>query len=217
MRLIPVSAGLAALAAVGAAEAAPKRAAPPVPSVDNVYWMVDCMIASKNAELEKTLSTVPAPGGFEKHWFKAALGECLKEDRPIQGAYFYKRGATAERFLYRDFASIGSAARRPPAGVFPLVGAAYLAKEPKAVSALVMLDAASCLVRSDPAQAYDFFRLKRGSAEEQAKMSEMAPALSKCLTKGDPVKLTAPIFRAFLAEAAYRVAAGQPEVFEGPF
>jgi hypothetical protein len=41
----------------------------------------------------------------------------------------------------------------------------------------------------------------------------MLPSLSACLTKDQPLKLTPPIFRAFLAEAAYRVAAGQPEVF----
>ncbi|HET9639823.1 MAG TPA: hypothetical protein VFP12_11510 [Allosphingosinicella sp.] len=216
MRPLLLSAALAALlAAAGAAQAAPVSKPKPLPSVDNVYWMVDCMIAAGNRELEKALSTVPAPGGLERHWFKAALGECLKEDRPIPAAYFYKRGALAERFLYRDFSSIGAASRRRPAPVFPPVGADYLAKEPKAVSALAMLDAASCLVRSNPQQAYNFFRLKRDSAEERAKVSEMAPALSKCLTKGEPIKLTAAIFRAFLAEAAYRVAAGQPEVFEG--
>ncbi len=213
---LPALAGLVLLlAAAGAVQAAPARPAAAVPSVENVYWMVDCMIAGENRELEKALSTVPAPGGFEIHWFKAALGECLKEDRPIPAAYFYKRGALAERLLYRDFPSIGAPSRRPPVSVFAPVGSAYLAKEPKAVPALLMLDAAACLVRSNPEQAYDFFRLQRGSAEERAKLLEMTPALSGCLTRGEPIKLTAPIFRAFLAEAAYRVAAGQFEVFEG--
>ncbi|HEX8307325.1 MAG TPA: hypothetical protein VF645_02775 [Allosphingosinicella sp.] len=210
-------AGLAALlAAGGPARAAPKPPETPVPSVDHVYWMVDCMTVAKSREIEKALSTVPAPGGIEIHWFKAALG-CLRQDLPIPAAYFYKRGAVAERFLYRDFESIGGAPRRAPVRVFAPVGADYLAKDPKAAPALVMLDAASCLVRIHPAQAYDFFSLDRGSAEEAARMNEMAPALSRCLTRGDPIKLTAPIFRAFLAEAAYRVAAGQPEVFEGKF
>lgn len=217
MKPILITAFLAPLlAAAGAAQAAPKPPAKLPPSVDNVYWMVDCMIAQKIPELEKSLSTLPAgPKGIERHWFKAALYKCLVEDRPIPAAGFYKRGATAERFLYRDFESIGARPRRTPAPVFAPVTADDLARQPESGSNLAMLDAASCLVRSNPGQAYDFFRLKRDSAEERARVSEMAPALSQCLTKGEPIRLTPAIFRAFLAEAAYRVAAGQPQVFEG--
>jgi hypothetical protein len=217
MRSILLAAGLAALlAATGAAEAKPAPPAKLPPSVDNVYWMVDCMIAEENRELEKALSTIPAgPKGIERHWFKAALYKCLVEDRPIPAAGFYKRGAVAERFLYRDFASIGARPRRTPAPVFAPVTADDLVKQPESASTLAMLDAASCLVRSNPGQAYDFFRLKRGSAEERAKVTEMVPGLSQCLTKGEPIQLTPAIFRAFLAEAAYRVAAGRPQVFEG--
>jgi hypothetical protein len=213
MRAIPLA---VCLAAAGAAQAAsPPRAKIP-PSVDNVYWMVDCMIGEENVDLERALSTVPAGAkGIEKYWFKAALYKCLVEDRPIPAAGFYKRGATAERFLYRDFESIGARPRRTPAPVFAPVAADDLVKQPESASTLAMLDAASCLVRSNPGQAYDFFRLKRDSAEERAKVTEMLPGLSQCLTKGEPIKLTPAIFRAFLAEAAYRVAAGQPQVFEG--
>jgi hypothetical protein len=199
--------------------AAAKRstpAAPVVPSVDNVYWMVDCLIKAQDRDLEKVLSTVPGAKVSELPWLFAAIGECLVAEHPVPAAAFYKRGAVAERFLYRDFPSIGAAPRRRPAPVFPPVAMAYLAKaEPNSVSTLGMLDAASCLVRAEPERAYGFFRLTRNSAEERARMVEMAPALSQCLTKGAPLKLTPAIFRAFLAEAAYRVAAGQPEVFEG--
>jgi hypothetical protein len=215
VKSIVITAFLIALLA-GAAQAAPTPPAKLPPSVDNVYWMVDCMIAEKIPELEKTLSTLPAGlKGIERHWFKAALSKCLDEGHPIPAAGFYKRGAVAERFLYRDFESIGARPRRTPAPVFAPVTAEDLVKQPQSGSTLAMLDAASCLVRSNPGQAYDFFRLQRDSAEERAKVSEMAPALSQCLTKGEPIKLTPAIFRAFLAEAAYRVAAGQPDVFEG--
>jgi hypothetical protein len=220
MKSFLLCSGLAALlAAAGPAQSAPPPSKEtPAPSVDHVYWMVDCMTIAKSRDIQKALSTVPAPGGIEMHWFKGALqSNCLREDLPIPSANFYKRGAVAERFLYRDFPSIGGPARRVPAPVFAPVHADSVLKEPKVASALVMLEAASCLVRSDPRRTYDFFSLDRGSAEEAAMINEMAPALSQCLTKGDPIKLTAQIFRAFLAEAAYRVAAGQPEVFEGKF
>jgi len=221
MRLaIELSMVAAAAALAGLAEpAAAKRSPPPAPvapSVDNVYWMVDCLIKSKDRDLEKVLSTVPGDRGSEVSWMLAAIGPCLVEGRPIPAAPFYKRGAVAERFLYRDFSSIGAAPRRRPAPVFPPVGTDYVAKaEPNSVSTLAMLDAASCLARTEPERVYGFFRLKRDSAEERARMLEMTPALSRCLTEGPPLKLTPAIFRAFLAEAAYRVAAGQPEVFEG--
>jgi hypothetical protein len=216
LRLLPAAAtALAGLAAPSAAKRPPPPV-PAVPSADNVYWMVDCLIKSKDHDLEEVLSTIPGAKGSAVPWLLAAIGECLVAEHPIPAAGFYKRGAVAERFLYRDFPSIGAAPRRHPAPVFRPVGADYLAKaDPNSVSTLVMLDAASCLVRAEPQRAYAFFRLNRGSAEERAAMLEMAPAFSRCLTKGPPLKLTPAIFRAFLAEAAYRVAAGQPEVFEG--
>jgi hypothetical protein len=220
MRFAIVLALVSAAALTGLAEPVAAKPSPPaaagVPSIDNVYWMVDCLIASKDRDLEKVLSTVPGAKGSELPWLLAAVGECLVEQHPIPAAPFYKRGAVAERFLYRDFSAIGAAPRRPPAAVFPPVATAYLAEaEPNSVSALVMLDAASCLARVQPERTYGFFRLQRNTAEERAAMMAMAPALSQCLTKGPPLKLTPAIFRAFLAEAAYRVAAGEPEVFEG--
>ena len=217
-RFVP-SAAIAAIAIVGMGESAaprpPASAAQAVPSVDNVFWLVDCLLKDKDHDLEKVLSTVPGAKGSETPWILAAIGECLVEGRPIPAAQFYKRGAVAERLLYRDFTAIGSPARRRPAPLFAAVGKDYLARaEPHSVAALVMLDAASCLVRSDPARAFGFFRSGRNSAEESRLFSELAPALSGCLTDGQPLKLTPSIFRAFLAEAAYRVAAGKPEVFE---
>ena len=44
-------------------------------------------------------------------------------------------------------------------------------------------------------------------------MAELTPAISACLFEGQTFDMTPPVFRAFLAEGAYRVAAGQPEVF----
>lgn len=219
MRAAAFSAAAAAIAMIlGAGEAAGAPRAPeaqPAPSVDNLFWMVDCLLKGKDKDLEKVLSTVPGARGSEVPWMLAAIGECLVEGRPIPAAQFYKRGAVAERFLYRDFAAIGSPPHHRPAALFAPVGREYLAgAEPHSVAALLMLDAASCLVRSDPARAYEFFRSERGSAEEARMFSELAPALSGCLSEGQPFKLTPSIFRAFLAEAAYRVAAGQPEVFE---
>ncbi|MFL6862951.1 MAG: hypothetical protein ACJ8DZ_08115 [Allosphingosinicella sp.] len=180
-----------------------------------MFWMVDCLIAAKDPDLAKVLSTIPGNKGSEMPWLFAAVGPCLVAEHPIPAASFYKRGAVAERFLYRDFPSIGGAPRRTPVPLFRAVGAAYVAKaEPHSLATLAMLDAASCVVRADPARAYEFFRLDRGSAAESAKVAEMVPALSACLPQGQPLKLTSAIFRAFLAEAAYRVAAGQPDIFE---
>jgi hypothetical protein len=215
MRSILLSTGLAVLLAAGADQAASARPKP-VPSVDNVYWMVDCLVKLDNGKLEKVLATVPGAKGSDYPWFRAALYECLVEERPLPKGEFYNRGAIAEKFLYRDFSSIGSAARHRPAPVFAPVGADYLAEaERSTLVALTMLDAASCLVRSDRARAYSFFRTARGSAEERAKVTIMAPILASCLPKGQPLTITPAMFRAYFAEAAYRVAAGQPEVFEG--
>jgi hypothetical protein len=216
MRSLALIAAVAGFAAAGSLQAAKPAPPAPAPSVDNVFWMVDCLIAGKNADLGKVLSTIPGDRASEMPWFHVAIGPCLVAEHPIPSASFYKRGAVAERLLYRDFPSIGAAPRRRPAPVFPAVDAAYVAHaEPSSLTTLNMLEATSCVVRADPARAYAFFQLQRGSAAETARVTEMVPALSACLTQGLPLKLTPAIFRAFLAEAAYRVAAGQAQVFEG--
>ena len=216
MRPFLISAVLALLAAPGAAGSAPAAKSKPVPSIDNVYILVDCLIAARDRDLEKVLSTMPGAEGLPSPWFYAVVGACLVEGRPLLAGAFYHRGAIAERFLYRDFASIGAAPRNPPAPLFAPVTAADLAKaEPFSLAALTLLDAASCLVRSDPARAYAFFRMGRGTAEERAEVTRMVPALAGCMLKDQPLQINPAIFRAVLAEAAYRVAAGQPEVFEG--
>jgi hypothetical protein len=76
-----------------------------------------------------------------------------------------------------------------------------------------MLAMASCVVRADPGKSYAFFRTPRGSAAERAAIEGMMPALSGCVGQGENIDLSPPVFRAFLAEAAYRAAAGRPEVF----
>jgi hypothetical protein len=217
MRPLLLCAGLAALlAAAGAGRPAPAAKPKPVPTVDNVYTLVDCLIAGEDRDLEKVLSTVPGAKGSESPWLYAVVGKCLVENRPLLAGAFYHRGAVAERFLYRDFESIGAAPRKPPAAVFAPVTAGYLAKaEPFSLAGLTLLDAASCVVRSDPARAYAFFRIPRGTAEERAKVAEMVPVLAACLPEGQPLQINPAIFRAVLAEAAYRVAAGQAQVFEG--
>ncbi|MEA2999030.1 MAG: hypothetical protein QOK17_863 [Sphingomonadales bacterium] len=221
MTFLAFVAALAAAAAPAAdptaAALGPPKPAPatqPAPSVENVYWMVDCLLQKKNPNLERMLSTVPGTEDSEMAWLRTAISGCLVAEHPIPNAEFYDRGAVAERLLYRDFPSIGGAPRRKPAPLFPAVDPAYAAKAlPQSLAALIMLDATSCVVRADPQSAYDYFRSQRGSADERARLSAMLPSLSACLTKDQPLKLTPPIFRAFLAEAAYRVAAGQPEVF----
>ena len=81
---------------------------------------------------------------------------------------------------------------------------------------LAMLDIASCVARREPAKAYAFFGTVRGTADERAAMAELAPAISACLFQGQTFNMTPPLFRAFLAEGAYRVAAGQAEVYQTP-
>jgi hypothetical protein len=199
-----------------AAAAAPQAAkAQPAPSIANLYWVIDCLLTAKSKDVEKLLSVVPDTPEYERLWWHTLIGACLTDEHPIPAATFYKRGAVAERLLYRDFSAIGSPPRRAPVPVFAPVEGTFLAgASPKTLSSLMMLDAVSCLVRQDPQRAYSFFRLERGSSEESRIFSEMAPGLSGCVTEGQPLKLTPAIFRAFLAEAAYRVAAGQPDVIK---
>ncbi|HEX8239593.1 MAG TPA: hypothetical protein VF574_07625 [Allosphingosinicella sp.] len=207
---------LAALLVAATAGAAAGPKPKPVPTIGNIYILVDCLVAAKDRDLEKVLSTVPGAPESEMPWLRAAIGECLVDNRPILKGAVYARGAVAERLLYRDFPAIGAAPRHRPAAVFLPVGKDFLATATRpALAGLAMLDAASCFVRSDPAAAYSFFRTARESAEERSKITELAPRLASCLPKDEPLTISPAILRAYLAEAAYRVAAGQPQVFEG--
>jgi len=62
MRSIRLALGLGALlAAAGAGQAAPPPPAKPVPTVDNLYTLVDCLVAAKDRDLEKVLSIGSPP------------------------------------------------------------------------------------------------------------------------------------------------------------
>jgi hypothetical protein len=193
----------------GAARAQPSQA-----SLDNVYSVVDCLVERHDPRLERVLATVPGTMDADAPWTLAALDTCAARGRPMPAAAFYNRGAVAERLLYRDFARIGDSPRRAAVRVFEPVSDHYVRYGGEyARASLAMLDMAACVVRAEPQRSYDFFRMRRGSAAERAAIEALAPALSTCVTQNENIDLTPPIFRAFLAEAAYRVAAGRPRVF----
>lgn len=187
----------------------------PQPSVANVYWMVDCLAGHGNRDVDRVLLTVPGEGEATLALFHAMIGQCLVAGHPLAGPDFYFRGAIAEHLLYRDFAALGVAPRHHAAGVFAPLGQdrlSRLGENPRRL--LAMLDLASCVARREPSKAYAFFRTERGSPAERAATAELAPVISACLFEGQTFDMTPPIFRAFLAEGAYRVAAARPSVYE---
>jgi len=205
---------VAALAST-AATLPPQPASPaPQPSVANVYWMMDCLVGHGNRDVDRVLGTVPGEGEAVVALFQATIGPCLVAEHPLSGPDFFFRGAIAERLLYRDFTALDAPPRHRPANVFaPLSDdrLSRLAENPR--RHLAMLDLASCVARREPARVYAFFGTARESAAEHAAMAELAPAISACLFEGQTFDMTPPVFRAFLAEGAYRVAAGRPNVF----
>lgn len=209
----------AAVSVVMATSSLPARSAPSgaQPSVDNVYWLVGCLFDHRDRNVERVLSTVPGDTDATLSWMRAVIGPCLVAERPLSGPDLFGRGAVAERLLYRDFAAIGAAPRHRTAPLFAPVSQDYLTRASEnSRRFLAILDMGSCVSRGEPAKVYDFFRSARGSAAEHAAMTELAPAISACLFEGQTFDMTPPMFRALLAEAAYRVAAGQPNVYAGP-
>ena len=189
-------------------------AEPAQPSIDNVYAVVDCMMQRDGRNLDRVLSTVPGTMDADAPWVAGGVYECRAARTAVPAASFYSRGAVAERLLYRDFTAIGAAPRGRAARVFEPVSDYYVRYADEGARAtLSMLDMASCVVRADPRQSYAFFRTQRGSAAERAAIEGMMPAISGCVSQGENIDLSPAVFRAFLAEAAYRAAAGRPEVF----
>lgn len=212
MKLVPIVAAIAS-----AAVAFPARSKPPAvqPSVENLYWMVDCLLQHDARDLNRVLSTVPGAQYSGAPWLFAAISPCLVAERPIVTPTFFARGALAERLLYRDFASVGAEPRHRPVPLFAPVGQDYLGSaDEQSRRLLAALDMASCVTRREPERVYAFFRTARASPSERAAMVELTPAISACLVEGQTFDMPPPLFRAFLAEGAYRVAAGQPNVYE---
>jgi hypothetical protein len=204
-----------ALAAALAAAPPSSQAPAAQPSVENVYWAVNCLVDHGNRDADRVLATIPGQGEARFALLHAMIGPCLVAEHPLGGPDFFMRGAIAERLLYRDFASLGAPPRGRAASVFAALSRDQLSglgENPHRL--LAMLDIASCVARREPARTYAFFGTGRGSPAERAAMTELAPAISACLFEGQTFDLTPPVFRAFLAEGAYRVAAGQPEVFQ---
>lgn len=189
-------------------------AEPAQPSVENVYSVVDCLMERGDGRLERVLSTVPGTMDADSYFIAGGINTCRRRGAPVPSQAFYNRGAVAERLLYRDFDSIGASPRGRAAPVFAPVSDYYVRyAEEYARAALSMLDMASCVVRAEPQRSYGFFRTRRGSEAERAEIAAMMPAISGCVSRGENIDLSPPVFRAFLAEAAYRTAAGQPQVF----
>ncbi len=205
-----------AAATTAAGDPGAAQARPPEPSVENVYRITDCLLRRRDRNIEQVLSTVPGAQDSNVPWVLAAIGPCLIPRRPIPPGSYYPRGAVAERLLYRDFEAIGVVrGRRRPVTVFPPVPASYLAApEQYSRNYLFLLDTAACVVRAQPARIFAFFRTGRDSPEERSAIAELVPSISACTFEGQTLELTPAIFRAVLAEAAYRVSAGQPNVFE---
>lgn len=189
-------------------------AEPAQPSVDNVYSVVDCLMQRHDGRLERVLATVPGTMDADSYFIAGGINTCRDRGTPVPSQAFYNRGAVAERLLYRDFDSIGASPRGRTAPVFAPVSDYYVRyAEEYARAALSMLDMASCVVRAEPQRSYGFFRTPRGSEAERTEIAALMPAISSCVSRGENIDLSPPIFRAFLAEAAYRTAVGRPQVF----
>jgi hypothetical protein len=203
-----------ALSLAASALGSPALAEPTQPSIDNVYAVVGCLMERGSRNMERVLSTVPGTMDADAPWVAGGVYACRAARTQVPAASFYNRGAVAERLLYRDFEAIGAPPRGRPVRVFEPVSDYYVRYADETSRAtLSMLGMASCVVRADRRQSYAFFRTQRGSAAERAAIEEMMPAISGCVSQGENIDLSPPVFRAFLAEAAYRAAAGRPEVF----
>jgi len=202
------------LVAVSSFGAVAAHAQPASQSIDNVYSVVDCLIERQDRRVERVLSTVPGTMDADAPWLSGAIDTCGARGRVIPDAAFYNRGAIAERLLYRDFPAIGASAHGRPARVFAPVSDYYVRyAEEYARAALGMLDMTVCVASAEPRRVYSFFRNPRGSQAERDAIEALEPAIAACIAQGQFIDLDPPVFRAFLAEAAYRVAAGQPQIF----
>jgi hypothetical protein len=184
-------------------------------SVENVYWVADCVIGRTPREAGVVLGTVPGGADSLLALFHTSIGPCLVAEHPLARPELYLRGAIAERLIARDFATGPAVPRHRPATVFAPLTLDQLGRMGEVSRRLLaVLDMASCVAGREPVKVQAVFQTVRASAGERAAIEALTPAISGCLAQGQSFEMTPPLLRAFLAEGAYRVAAGQPNVYE---
>ncbi|MBN8819478.1 MAG: hypothetical protein J0I80_12265 [Sphingomonas sp.] len=75
---------------------------------------------------------------------------------------------------------------------------------PDSAEYLKLMELASCVARTDPAEARRYISARPGSEAETVSIGNLNPTLSSCFPANSTIKLTRPLLTAILSEALYR-------------
>lgn len=171
------------------------------------YARADCLVKRNGEEIEKILATRPQSVEQAMVWATAETPVRCYDGGPAKAPKIHDnvvRGALAEALLKRDFSAIGVRRGTRMVAIFqPLdVPANPMNGEARA---LAYLTVGECVAGAEPGLSFAVFGTKVAGPEEMQAVKALVPAISACLPDGLQLPIDPPVFRSFLAEAAYRV------------
>lgn len=175
----------------------------------------DCVVrTSSNAKaVESFLKVIPESAAFYESALKAADMHCLDGAARRRGGKLEMRLQPA---TYRDalFPALYRArfGKAPPldrlAAVAPLTYESEFAGDTKTLPPLYKAGRAigDCIARANPQASHSLLMAHPYSASENAALQALRPNIAQCVTEGQTVSFSRGSLRAFVGEAAYRLA-----------
>lgn len=176
----------------------------------------DCVVAQKGRRTAVTafVRTVPNSSGFFAASMKAADLTCLNAAARRTGGKLEMR-MQPEAFRYalypalyrRDFgheAPVAATVTDAPPIDLASEFDGDIAQLPSTYRPSRAFG--DCVVRENPAGAHALLMAKPFSRADTAAVEELKPSFAACLSEGQTVRLTRPAMRAFVGEAAYKLA-----------
>jgi hypothetical protein len=197
---------VAVTAAVGVFSSSPGTAQPAAAeSIKVLHQFGECVVQHNRYLAERILRTVP--NSTEEHDLvqEIAIDSCLEEGE-LEFHAPLLRGVVAEVLFKSDFKAVGAPPLHKTAPVFAALTDQETQKlGPEAKARLVLLQVATCVVRTDPDDVTSLFQTPPRSPAEDAAIAKISPRLSACLNAGNSFTIVLVQLRGALAEAAYRV------------
>lgn len=162
----------------------------------------DCAVMRRKQDVAAFLVAPYSSRDSEQAMRKMAVSDCLSGGRLTMPARLM-RGALFRAVYNRDYGPDDMALASEPPNYANLVSNPLNVDD---ATQILMLEFASCLIRTNRAEARNLLIAQVGSSKEKAAFSALVPLMGTCFPKGKSVELSKSVVTAVIAEAMYREA-----------
>ena len=206
----------ACLVAPAPMSAQPRAALPGAEAEVELAGYADCVVSRKayREPVARFLRVIPGSDGFGDAGRKAADLTCLNAAATRRGAVLTMRlqpatfrGALFPALYRRDYRKAGPVsgiATSPPLSLAAEFDGDAATIPPEYVAGRTLGD---CVVRAAVQPSHDLMLSKPGSPEEDAAVTQIAPALEGCVTQGQTVRFNRIALRSYVGESLYKLSA----------